>query len=132
MARTPRRILLLEDDALVRAGLTRQLSQGGHLVTATGTAAAALEALAEGSFDLLVSDGVVADSTISKLLAAVDVRAPTLPVLVVSGYLPESLDLRDQPRRHFLAKPFTADALLRMVDRALQPPRVIGAPAATP
>ncbi len=55
-ARKAGRILLIEDHEPTRVPLTRLLGRRGYEVVAVGTAAAAREAAAAGSFDLVLSD----------------------------------------------------------------------------
>lgn len=113
-ASTPARVLLVEDDEVLRPLLRRALERGGHAVHACASAASAREALGAEPFDLLVTDAVVPGGGIPELIAAFRSRGP---VLVCSGQVDEDevLDGIDRRDLAFLAKPFPPDTLLRAV-----------------
>lgn len=58
-AREALRVLVAEDDPLLRAYLVLQVERMGHLATEVGNGEAALAALATGSHDVLISDWVM-------------------------------------------------------------------------
>lgn len=110
----PARVLLLEDDDVLRPLLTRVLERGGHSVHACADAAAARTALDVRPFDLLVTDAIVPGGGVPSLIAEFRTRGQG-PVLVCSGQVDEDevLDGIDRKDLAFLAKPFTPDVLLR-------------------
>ena len=82
------RILLVEDDELVRAHAVRQLRALGYTVTAVENGRLALALVERGEpFDLLLTDVVMPGGLDGRALAE-KVRAlrPQLPVLFASGY----------------------------------------------
>lgn len=91
-------ILLAEDQALLRAGLTRILEAGGHRVVATAVDAPSLEAaLTREDLHLAIVDVRLPPThTTEGLTAAIASRAtrPGLPVLVLSQWV-EALYARD-------------------------------------
>lgn len=116
------RVLLVEDEALIRAMVADFLGDEGFEVTEArdGEEAARLLDVA-GGFDVLFTD-----VRMPGMLDGIDVamrarqRRPGLPVLVVSGYSAElttRLGVLD-PAALFLAKPYrlreVADALKRL------------------
>jgi DNA-binding NarL/FixJ family response regulator len=84
-------VLLAEDQALLRAGLTRILEAGGFRVVATAATASELDAaLTEPDLDVAVLDVRLPPTyTNEGLVAAVEARRrrPGLPVLVLSQYV---------------------------------------------
>ena len=124
---TPRaRILIVEDEAAVRSTTRRILVAGGYAVTEARHGADALRswdtARTSGApFDLVITDLVMPEMTGAVLLDRLRERAPDVRVLVVSGYDPDAARYvpDDLP---FLAKPYTSDALLAAVERALASP----------
>ncbi len=112
------RILLVEDDPMVRRLAHRILGRSGFEVLEAADAAAALEVaatLAEPP-DLLLTDVVMPGLSGPELFESLSRRWPDLAVLFISGYPTETtpeFDLSDGAKS--LRKPFTAAALIRKV-----------------
>ncbi|MEE4339593.1 response regulator, partial [Erythrobacter sp.] len=103
------RILLVEDEDMVRAVAERALVRAGHDVTACPGGEEGLEAIESGEvFDLVVSDVVMPGMDGPAMVRAIRGRFPEIPVLFMSGYAEEQLrkDI-DIPDMHFIAKPFS-------------------------
>jgi signal transduction histidine kinase len=118
------RVLVAEDDPLVRRFLVGALRGGGYDVREAPDGVEALRVIEAGPVDLLVTDLVMPGMDGHQLsLRAREIR-PGLSVLFVSGYAPRE-DLRDRMAAcgdAFLAKPFTAETLLPIVARLLAGP----------
>jgi len=116
------RILLVEDEPLLRDIAEKVLSRAGFdVIAADGPdeAIAAAEGMAE-SLDLLLTDVVMPDMRGPELADRLRRDRPSLRVLLVSGYAEEIVEAnRDRATKPFLAKPFSAGALLAAVDEAL-------------
>ncbi|MHA7818648.1 MAG: response regulator [Erythrobacter sp.] len=107
------RILLVEDEDMVRAVAERALSRAGYQVTACPGGEEGLEAIGAGTeFDLVVSDVVMPGMDGPAMVRAIRQQRPDIPVLFMSGYAEESLrkDI-DIPDMHFIAKPFSVAAI---------------------
>ena len=117
------RILVAEDETTVREFVSRALGLAGHQVTAVPDGGAALEALAEASFDLLLTDIVMPVMDGIALALRVTRDYPSLPVLLMSGYPKERQRAHniDVLVHDVLAKPFTLDELQKAVAKALKP-----------
>ncbi|MDB5438974.1 MAG: DNA-binding response regulator [Caulobacteraceae bacterium] len=76
-------ILLVDDHAIVRAGLRRLLSQGDDRIEEAASAAEAIEALAQGRFNLIILDLNLTDLGGLELLRRIR-RDNLTPVLVLS------------------------------------------------
>jgi PAS domain S-box-containing protein len=112
-------VLLVEDDAGVRALCESVLSSLGYTVIVATPGEAERTAHAHrGSIDLLVSDVVMPGMRGPAVAARVQMEAPSVRVLYVSGYSDEFLDgsLRGAA---FLGKPFTPAELARKVREVL-------------
>jgi len=118
-------ILLVEDDAIVRASMHKILAHYGYLVVEATMGPEALQRWeeAEGKIDLVLTDlvmpgGMDGHELASRLMA----RRHDLRVIYASGYSPDFAG-RDLPLRQnerFLAKPVTAEKLLRTVRACLE------------
>lgn len=110
----PRRVLVVDDDELVRRMIQRVLEIDGHTVTVASSGDEALRALAAGAAtDILVTDVQMPGMSGPQLVARARVRAPDIRVLYVSA-LPD----RDSAPRDgdgVLGKPFAPQALRQAV-----------------
>lgn len=118
------RVLLVEDDAEVRAVIETFLHQLDCRVLAVATAEQALPALdrAAPPFDLLLSDIALGAGLRGTGLAdEAQRRRPALAVLLMSGYSPalEGGERSTGRRREVLRKPCTRSALARAMANAL-------------
>jgi CheY-like chemotaxis protein len=107
----PLRILVVDDDSLVRMGTVAMVEELGHLVVAeAGSGAEALALLrAAGSIDLLLTDQAMPGMTGQQLAEAARALRPGLPVLLATGYAEQgAAGARSLPR---LPKPYGLDDL---------------------
>ena len=116
------RILLAEDDDVMRAYLERALTQAGHDVTAVGDGLSAFEQLRSGTFDLLLSDIVMPEMDGIELAQHGARFAPHTQVMFITGFAAVSLRANDTvPAAQILSKPFHLRDLVAEVDMALRP-----------
>jgi hypothetical protein len=82
------RILLVEDEPALRAGTARLLASRGYTVLVAGDGVEALEVMdrEERPIDVVVTDVAMPRMRGDELAAHLAERAPTLPVIYVSGY----------------------------------------------
>jgi CheY-like chemotaxis protein len=117
------RILIVEDDALVRENAVEQLRSLGYDVVAAGSGSEALAALEKGeAFDLLFTDVVMPGGMNGRELAerALALR-PGLPVLYTSGYTENAIVHHGRLDRgvDLLAKPYRRQDLAAKVRAVL-------------
>lgn len=117
------RILIVEDNAAVRAIVTRTLGKAGYLLleASSGDEALALAAASAEPIDVLLTDMVMPGIAGRDLARRVMARFPAIKVVYMSGYTDDEFVRRGElPRDHlFLQKPFTGVDLLNTVGRAL-------------
>jgi two-component system cell cycle response regulator CpdR len=117
------KILIAEDDEVVREMVVRALTEDGHELTAASDGAEALEALnrQSGKFDLLLSDVKmpVMDGIALALAAGRD--HPDVPIMLMTGYADqrERAHGLDALVHDVIAKPFTVDQIKSAVREAL-------------
>jgi two-component system cell cycle sensor histidine kinase/response regulator CckA len=114
-------ILLVEDEAMVRAVAERALTRHGYTVLSADNGEAALEILArEGHVDLMISDVVMPSMDGPTTVREARKTHPDLPILFISGYAEEQLRKSiDLERVAFLAKPFSVQKLAEAARDAL-------------
>jgi PAS domain S-box-containing protein len=117
------RILLVEDEALIRDLAAQVLRSKGYEVVEVSTAEEAIEHLDDGGdFDLLFSDVVLPGMGGIQLAEAVEQRCPDSRILLCSGYADHRLQWPTIRERGFpfLDKPYSVADLLASVRGALQ------------
>jgi two-component system cell cycle sensor histidine kinase/response regulator CckA len=116
-------ILLVEDEAMVRAVAERALTRHGYTVLTAENGEAALEILANhGEVDLMISDVVMPTMDGPTTVREARKTRPDLPILFISGYAEEQLRKSiDLERVAFLAKPFSVQKLAEAARDALHP-----------
>ena len=124
------RILIVEDEPLVREFMLTALGPSGYRVEAVSSAELALERVVEHrtDFALLITDVMLSRMTGFDLAREVRERCPGMPVLLLSGHGESVLQgRRDLP---FLAKPFTPEELYEQVALLIRRHEEAGAMAA--
>ena len=112
-----KKILVVDDDSLVRDLLCEILTEEGYSVDSASNGIEALEKLEAGRFDLVISD--VEMPEMDGIDLAREMRSiSSVPLILMSGNIytkEESIALAD----YFLLKPFEFNDLLSIVERAL-------------
>ncbi|MHA7877256.1 ATP-binding response regulator [Roseivivax sp.] len=116
-------ILLVEDEAPVRAFASRALTLRGYKVTEAASAEAALELLSGSGMavDLFISDVIMPGRDGPSWITEARAQHSGTPVIFMSGYAEEALD-RSGPEladAAFLPKPFSLNELTDLVDETL-------------
>jgi two-component system cell cycle sensor histidine kinase/response regulator CckA len=116
-------ILVVEDDALVRAIMTRGLEEAGYAVLEAEHGDAALELARDGGgpLDLVVTDLAMPGVGGRELAEWLAELRPDVPVLFVSGHTDDDVVRRGllDPGVAYLQKPFTPEVLARRVREML-------------
>jgi CheY-like chemotaxis protein len=114
------RVLVVEDEPVVRDLLAAQLEDMGHAVRTVTSGPEALAALDDDPFDAVVSDVGLPGMDGVGLAAAVRRAHPDIKLVLVSGYPGDYLDARHQPSGvPLLHKPFTAAELAAVLGDVL-------------
>ena len=118
------RILVVEDDSLVRRVSVQSLRSFGYQVSAVDCVEAARHAIADERFDLLLVDVRLPDGDGGSLISDLRKTDSELSALLVSGYVDD--EVRARIRRdglNVLFKPYSATALARSIRTALHASR---------
>ena len=114
-------IVLVEDDAQLRAIVSRQLQRFGYRTLAFSTAAEALAMAGSEPVDLLLTDLIMPVMGGRQLAEGFLRQSPSTRVLFMSGYTDDEV-VRDgalDSSMAFLQKPFTPDALGKRIRSVL-------------
>jgi len=115
------RILLVEDEDMVRAVAERALTRAGYTVSTASDGDEGLEIVEGGAeFDMVVSDVVMPVMDGPSMVREIRKTRPDMPVLFMSGYaeaqLRQEIDIAEV---EFLAKPFTVQQITDKVGAVL-------------
>jgi two-component system cell cycle sensor histidine kinase/response regulator CckA len=115
------KILLVEDEDMVRKVAERALTRQGYAVTVAHDGEQGLARLTEmGEVDLLISDVVMPGMDGPTMVRTVRQKWPSLPVLFMSGYAEEQLrNSINIDNVSFLPKPFSVSQLAEAARDAL-------------
>jgi len=106
-----RRILLVDDEPLVRSGTALMLDELGHMVTEASSGQQGLDALAQDdAIDLVITDFRMPDMDGIEFIARAKEARSELAAVMMTGYAADDprFETVDFPR---LEKPFGLDAL---------------------
>jgi len=114
------KILLVEDEPLVRDVIEAYLSEDAHRVQSAVNGREGLEKFKAGSFDLVLTDRAMPEMNGDKLAAEIKQISPTTPVVLLTGFSdmmgkknrPEGVDL-------VIGKPFTMSSLREGIAKVL-------------
>jgi EAL domain-containing protein (putative c-di-GMP-specific phosphodiesterase class I) len=117
---TATRVLLVDDDSAVRNALRRVLERRGYDVVTASSGVEALERLAAGGCDVLISDVRMPGMTGLGLLRAVREHDLDLPVILVTGNpdLASAAEAVEHGAFHYLIKPVESQRLGEVLERA--------------
>jgi PAS domain S-box-containing protein len=115
-----KRVLVVEDDRLVRASLQRFLSGKGYDVLAASDASEAIELSANG-IDVLVTDMVLPGASGHELAREIRGRAARTQAIFISAHPADLLHQEGklEPGAHYLQKPFALEELDALIARVL-------------
>lgn len=107
------RVLLADDEPMVREVIAMYLSEDGHEIVAAADGREALEKFEEGGFDLVLTDRSMPEMNGDQLAAEVKKRSPHTPVLLLTGYGDVMTSEGEKPPGvdTIISKPFTMESL---------------------
>jgi two-component system, NtrC family, nitrogen regulation response regulator NtrX len=121
-------ILIVDDEADIRDLIAGILQDEGYATREAGSDTAALEAVRARRPSLIIQDIWLQGSTLDGLgiLDAIKRDHPDVPVLMISGHgtIETAVQAIKQGAYDFIEKPFKADRLLLLVERAIDAARL--------
>lgn len=114
------KILIVEDEIIIRQSICRLLSRNGHDVFEAESAEAALADYTLTDFDLILSDLRLPGASGTTLIAP----AAPKPVLVMTSYasLKSAIEAMKLGAAEYIAKPFDHDEMIKLVNQLLSAP----------
>ena len=119
----PARVLVVDDEALIRWSLNERLSSAGYDVQEAEDGASTLDYFREGAprIDVVVLDLKLPDADGVDLLKQIKRACPGCRVILMTAFgTPDKLlDARNAGAYDVVPKPFNLDKMLQTVERAL-------------
>lgn len=121
---SPPRVLVVDDEALIRWSLSEMLAERGYAVTEAGDGRMALAAIqnAADPFDVVLLDYRLPDSADLRLLERVRALTPTARVIMITAHNSPELSKGATALGAFrvVSKPFEVESLATLVNEARQ------------
>ena len=116
------RVLIVEDEKLIRWSLRQKLSARGYQVTDVENGKAAFEAINAGVYDLILLDYKLPDTTGLDILRKVRETDGDVVVIMMTAYssIESAVDAIKLGAYDYITKPFDMDHVLRTADKALE------------
>lgn len=114
-------ILIVDDDESMRAGCVQTLVEEGYRAKSVENGQQALEAIDKVSFDVIILDLKMPGISGMEVLKKIKKTDATSIVIIITGY--GTIDVAVEAMREgaydFITKPFTPEAFLKVVERAV-------------
>jgi len=117
------RVLVVDDDAEMRALLAEVLSEEGYEVEQSANAAEALIRLRAETFSAIILDKNMPGLSGLDVLPGLRLICPETPVIMITAYgdIATYVDAMEKGVFDYLFKPFRMEELLRLLRRTLAP-----------
>ena len=117
-----KKIMVVEDDLVLSAGLCFELDSGGYLTVAAYNCQKARQLVASNHFDLVFLDVNLPDGNGFNLCREIKLQRPELPVIFLTANDLEQdvLNGFDIGAEDYVTKPFNMQILLRRIEVALR------------
>lgn len=115
-------ILVIDDDRIVRALLTKLLELSGYQVEYADNKESAINTILHSEYDLIVMDYNLGEIKAPGLLKEMEKADIKKPVIVISGTDGEELELMKNSYcvRYILRKPFANRELIEMINSVMR------------
>ncbi len=116
------KVLIVEDEKLIRWSLRQKFEARGYRVTDVETGAEGLEALEADIYDLIMLDYKLPDMTGLDVLRTVREQDSDIVVIMMTAFssIESAVDAIKLGAYDYIAKPFDMDVVLRTADKALE------------
>src|SRR5438046_7842575 len=111
------RILVVDDEPLIRETVKRALVFDGHTVETASSGREALALFEEDKFDLLILDYEMPDMRGDELALLIKALVPNQPIVILTGYQETVVRSLLTDVDFVMSKPFDAQELRRVTNR---------------
>ena len=120
------RVLVVDDEKLIRWSMTQALEGAGYVVEQAETAAQALAAVEREAPDLVLLDFKLPDRSGTEIMPDLLRLSPSLPVIMITAHasIPGAVQALKEGVLDYIGKPFEINELLQIVSRVLEANRL--------
>jgi DNA-binding NtrC family response regulator len=115
------RILIVDDETVIREGLKRVLEGQSFVVESCSSGFSAIELMQKREFDLIITDLKMPGMSGIEVLISVRTLQPHIPVILITGFasIDTAVEAMKNGASDYISKPFAPDILLDKVRNAL-------------
>src|SRR5687768_9116305 len=119
-------LLFVDDESALRGLMAERLAERGFEVVEADSGERALELLDQFAFDILITDLRLPGIDGTKVIEAACDRYPGIVAIVVTGYgtVKDAVEATKRGAFDFIEKPFQFDALMHVLQKALEQQRL--------
>lgn len=116
------KILIVDDELIMRESLAGWLERDGHEVSAAASGEEAMELLKDSRFDILLVDIKMDGMSGMDVLKQVKESDPDVDVVMITAYgsIPSAIEAMKKGAYDYLLKPFDPDALGVLIDKIIK------------
>ncbi len=114
------KVLVIDDEAVIREGLRQTLTAEGYQVVVAEDGKVGLDKLQKSNFQLVITDLKMPVMTGIEVLKTIQVLQPDVPVIIMTGYatVDSAVDAMKNGAFDYLTKPFLPDQIVEKVQAA--------------
>jgi len=119
---TTHKILVIDDEAVIREGLRQALTMEGYQVTVAQNGKLGMEKLQKENFSVVISDLKMPIMGGIEVLKTISVLQPNVPVIIITGFatVDSAVDAMKNGAFEYLTKPFLPDQIIEKVQAAVK------------
>ncbi|MBN2706124.1 MAG: sigma-54-dependent Fis family transcriptional regulator, partial [Deltaproteobacteria bacterium] len=116
------RVLVVDDEAVIRKGLCRVMESRGYQAEASESGFGAIEKLQKTPFNIVITDLKMPGMDGIEVLKTIKILQPDVPVIIITGYstVDTAVEAMKNGAFDYIAKPFTPEQMIEMVEKALE------------
>lgn len=122
-----KRILVVDDDPVIRKGLKRILEKEDYEVEVFASGHLAIEELQQKGFDLVITDLKMPGMSGMEVLKSISILQPDVPIILITGYstVETAVEAMKKGAVDYIAKPFSPTDITAKVSQALNNKAVV-------
>ncbi len=116
------KILVIDDEAIIREGIRQALTLSGYLVEVAENGKVGLEKLQKDKFSAVISDLKMPVLNGIEVLKTIQILQPDVPVIIITGFatIDSAVDAMKNGAFEYLTKPFLPDRIIEKVESAIR------------
>jgi len=116
------RILVVDDEKLIRWNIMEKLNQLGFITEEAGTVAEAKQIINKKIIDLAIVDLRLPDGDGMNILKDITIKQPGVPILIITAYssVSNAVEAMKNGAFDYISKPFEIEELILRVERAIE------------